>query len=562
MIGFFIIFISMKHLTSFLKSCIAFVFILSFNYAGAQNEPTFTKHDSIRGSITPERIWWDLQHYNLELEVFPNTKFIKGKNTIRYKVLSAHKVMQIDLQSPMKLTKVNFHNKPLSITKYGNAHYINFPKNQITGSIDSITLNFEGKPRTAKNAPWDAGFSWRKDEDGIDFIATSCQGQGASVWWPNKDHMYDEPDFGITEIYTVPEHLTAVGNGRMISEIHHEQDKKKTFTWKVINPINNYGVNLNIGNYTHFNEEFNGENGILDCSYYVLKQHLQKAKKHFTEAKKTLEAFEHWFGPYPFYEDGYKLVEVPYLGMEHQSSVTYGNGYQFGYFGRDLSKTGWGLKFDFIIVHETGHEWFANNITNEDIADMWIHESFTNYSESLFLDYHYGTKAANEYIIGLRKIIKNDIPIIGHYHVNHEGSGDMYFKGSNMLHTIRQIVNDDVRWKKILRGLNKEFYHQTVTTKQIENYLIKKTHKKLQFIFDQYLRTTKIPKLEYKIVNQCLAYRWTNCVSTFNMPIKFLENTSEKWITPSTKWKKSKLKKESSKITFDPNFYIETIQIH
>jgi aminopeptidase N len=539
------------------------IFLLFFCVLlNAQKKQQFTVQDSLRGSITTERIWWDLQHYNLDIEVFPETKFIKGKNTIKYKVLSSHSLMQIDLQAPMKITSATQNSNLLDITRKGNVHYIKLDKSQIIGAIDSICIYFEGNPRTAKNAPWDAGFSWKKDDHGIDFIATSCQGQGASIWWPNKDHMYDEPDLGVTEIFTVPEHLTAVGNGRLIKETHDGINKIRTFIWNVNNPINNYGVNINIGNYTNFTEKFNGENGVLDCSYYVLQQNLKKAKIQFKEAKRTLSAFEHWFGRYPFYQDGYKLVEVPYLGMEHQSSVTYGNGYKNGYRGRDLSQTGWGLKFDFIIVHETGHEWFANNITNKDIADMWIHESFTNYSESLFLDYHFGTKAANEYIIGLRKRIQNDVPIIGQYNVNHEGSGDMYFKGANMLHNIRQIINNDTKWKNILRGLNKEFHHQTVSTAQIENYLIKKSKKHLQPIFNQYLRTIKIPKLEYKLVNNCIEYRWTNCLDNFNMPIKLLSHNSSKWIKPTTKWKKSKLKKGFSEVKIDPNFYIESIRIN
>ena len=278
---------------------------------------------------------------------------------------------------------------------------------------------------------------------------------------------------GVNLHYTVPENLVAVGNGRLVSTELEPSQKSKTYHWKVTQPINNYGVHLSVGDYVHFDEKYVGEAGTLDCSYYVLRENLQKAKQQFKEAKRTLEAFEYWFGPYPFYEDSYKLVEVPYLGMEHQSAVTYGNGYENGYRGTDLSGTGWGLKFDFIIVHESGHEWFANNITNKDIADMWIHESFTNYAESLFLEYHYGKEAADAYVTGLREGISNDRPIIGHYGVNSQGSSDMYFKGANMLHTIRQLFKDAQKWRAMLRGMNREFYHQTVSTAQIENYICK-----------------------------------------------------------------------------------------
>jgi aminopeptidase N len=269
-----------------------------------------------------------------------------------------------------------------------------------------------------------------------------------------------------------------------------------------------------------------------------------------------MQALEHWFGPYPFYEDSYKLVEAPYLGMEHQSSVTYGNGYQNGYRGRDLSGTGWGLKFDFIIIHESGHEWFANNITYKDMADMWIHESFTAYSESLFLDYHYGKQAGNEYTIGKRASIQNDRPIIGIYDVNYAGSGDMYNKGANMLHTLRQIVNDDEKFRSILRGLNKDFYHQTVTTQQIEGYLAQHSGKDLTRFFDQYLRDTRIPVLEYRLDKKKLAYRWANTVDGFNMPVKVYLNGKGTWLEPTTEWKEMKKVRAGTTLTVDPNFYV------
>src|SRR5690606_34329520 len=350
------------------------------------------------------------------------------------------------------------------------AHFIELDQEINAGAKDSICIQYSGKPQQAKRAPWDGGLVWSKDKNGNEFIATACQGIGASIWWPCKDHMYDEPDFGMRIQITVPAHLTAVSNGRLI-ETRKEKGKRKTFVWKVVNPINNYGVNVNIGDYVNFFETYAGEKGNLDMSYWVLAENLEKAKEHFKQAPMMMQAFEHWFGPYPFYEDSYKIVEVPYLGMEHQSSVTYGNHYKNGYLGADFSGTGWGLKFDYLIVHESGHEWFANNITYKDIADMWIHESFTTYSESLFLEYHYGKEAAAKYIIGTRSSIGNKSPIIGIYDVNHEGDGDMYTKGANIIHTLRQFVPEDEKWRGILRGMNSEFYHKTVTTEEIEAYL-------------------------------------------------------------------------------------------
>tara|TARA_R110000868_G_scaffold9994_4_gene49123 strand:- start:875 stop:2488 length:1614 start_codon:yes stop_codon:yes gene_type:complete len=514
----------------------------------------FTHQDTLRGSITPERSWWDLTFYHLDIKVKPDSKFISGKNTIQYKVLDSASVLQIDLQSPLQITKVVQNGEELQVRDDGNAHFIKLKSNQKIGSIQSIDVFYEGHPKEAVRAPWDGGFSWKKDTNGNDFIATSCQGLGASVWWPCKDHMYDEVDSMLISI-TVPKGLMDVSNGRLRS-IDQFGDTK-TFNWFVDNPINNYGVNVNIGDYAHFSEVYDGENGNLDMDYYVLKDNLEKAKEHFKDAPKMMKAFEYWFGPYPFYEDGYKLVEVPYLGMEHQSSVTYGNKYMNGYLGNDLSGTGWGLKFDFIIIHESGHEWFANNITYKDIADMWIHEGFTAYSENLFIDYYYGKEASADYVIGTRANILNDKPIIGYYNVNNEGSGDMYYKGANMLHTLRQLIEDDEKWRQILRGLNKTFYHQTVATQQIENYLSDQSGIDLTEFFNQYLRTTEIPTLEYKIENNQLKYHWIHIVDKFDMPILVSINNKEQWLFPTSIWKFMPL--ESNNIVFkvDRNFYVK-----
>ena len=518
----------------------------------------YTHQDTLRGSITPERFWWDLTYYELDVTVRPESKTICGKNTIQYRRLnSENDVMQIDLQPPMQLTKATQDGQELTIKHDGNAHYIKLKKKQNINSIEQITVYFEGKPKAAERAPWDGGFSWEKDENGTDFIATSCQGLGASVWWPNKDHMYDEVDSMKIHV-TVPKHLTAVANGRLTQVSKTENER--TFSWKVSNPINNYGVNVNIGDYVHFSEKYIGEKGILDMDYYVLKHHQKEAQKQFLDAPKTMEAFEHWFGPYPFYEDSFKLVEVPYLGMEHQSSVTYGNQFKQGYLGQDLSGTGWGLKFDFIIVHETGHEWFANSITNRDIADMWIHEGFTAYSENLFLDYHYGKEASAAYVIGTRKRIKNDHPIIGNYDVNAKGSSDMYYKGSNIIHMLRQLTKDDEKWRQILRKMNTKFYHQTVTTEQIESFLTQEIGVDLSAFFNQYLRDTRLPVFEYKIDGERVHYRWINVVDDFNMPLEIYLDDQKKWLYPTENWQSISI--NSKGISINEDYYIITKKIN
>ena len=459
----------------------------------------FTEQDTLRGSITPERAWWDLTYYHLDIEVRPDEKFILGSNLVGYNVLEEKKVLQIDLQPPLQIEKVTQDGKSLKVTSNGNAHFIKLKKKQKKGTYNELIIHYSGHPKEAVRAPWDGGFSWKKDGNGKHFVATSCQGLGASVWWPNKDHMYDEVDSMKLSI-NVDKDLVAVGNGRL-EKVEKHKNKTKTYHWTISNPINNYSVNFNIGNYVQFSEVFNGEKGPLDCTYYVLEQDLEKAKEQFKQVPKMLEAFEYWFGPYPFYEDSYKLVAAPYSGMEHQSAITYGNGYKNGYRGNDASNTGWGDKFDFIIIHESGHEWFANNITFKDIADIWIHESFTNYSESLFVEYHFGKEAGTDYQIGLRRGISNDKPMIGNYLVNDVNySGDNYPKGSTVLHMLRQIVNDDVKWRKVLRGLGSEFYHQTVTTEQIENYISKEIGLDLTIFWNQYLRTAQIPVFEYYFV--------------------------------------------------------------
>ena len=516
----------------------------------------YTRQDTLRGSITPERVWWDLIYYHLDIVVNPADSSIYGTNKITYRVVKPAVVMQIDLQEPLKLTRAVQDNNDLKFTREGNVYWIQLSEKQEQGKVYSVILTYGGKPKVSTRPPWSGGITWKKDKDGLPFVASSCQGDGASLWWPCKDHMYDEPDSMLISV-NVPGNLMDVSNGRLRSAVK-QKNKTVTYNWFVANPINNYGVNINIGNYAHFSEIYKGEKGPLDCNYYVLKEDLAKAKLQFKQAPMMLAAFEHWFGPYPFYEDGYKLVEAPYLGMEHQSSVTYGNGFTNGYRGTDLSGSGWGLKFDFIIIHESAHEWFANSITYEDIADMWVHESFANYAENLYVEYYFGKKAGSEYVLGSRANVLNDIPIIGDYNVNSEGSHDMYYKGGNMLHTLRQIVNDDEKWRAILRGLNEDFYHKVVRGSQIEDYLSEKTGINLKPVFDQYLRDTRIPVFEFYVKGNELTFRWTNCVNGFNMPLKIWVSGKAMLIYPRTMFNTIKLNGENEEIKIDPEFYVAT----
>lgn len=535
-----------------------FLFLLCTLSSFAQ----YTHQDTLRGTITPERAWWNVVNYQLSVTPDYANKTISGHNLIVYKITAprGNAAMQIDLQEPMQIDSIVYGKTALSYTRSGNAFLVSFPAGYPNGkTLDSINIFYSGKPRQAVNPPWDGGWIWKKDAKGRPWMSVACQGLGASVWYPCKDHQSDEPDNGASLSITVADSLSAIGNGRL-KEKRSNGDGTSTWTWTVLNPINNYNIIPYIGKYTNWGESYSGEKGKLDCSYWVLDYNLEKSKTQFgRDVKAMLKCFESWFGPYPFYEDSYKLVESPHLGMEHQSAVAYGNQYRNGYLGMDISGSGWGKDWDYIIVHESGHEWFANNITTRDIADMWVHEGFTTYSEVLFVECQFGKKAADEYCQGLKRTIQNDKTIIGAYGVNKEGSGDMYSKGAYMIHTIRQIINDDAAFRNILRGLNKDFYHQTIDSKDVEAYIIRKSGKDLSAIFNQYLRDTRIPVLEYKIDGSTLSYRWVECIKGFNMPVRIFNKENEVWIKPTAKWQSTKIKELSEKdFSVDKNFYIHS----
>lgn len=535
----------------------------------------FTRQDTLRGSISPERAWWDVLHYGIDVTPDYSSKTISGRISMSIKKTGVGNTtrMQIDLQEPMILDSVFYyiHDKykkarrrtPVPFTREGNVYWLETKAfNDKIKPEFSFGFYFHGKPREAIRPPWDGGWIWSKDKQGRPWMSVACQGLGASVWYPCKDHQSDEPDSGANLTMHVADSLVAVGNGRLVKK-EKDQSGLTAWTWKVTNPINNYNIVPYIGKYVTWHEDFAGEKGKLDCDYWVLDYNLDKAKEQFKQAPKMLKCFEHWFGPYPFYEDGYKLVESPHLGMEHQSAVAYGNGFQNGYRGRDLSGSGWGNKWDFIIIHESGHEWFANNITSNDIADMWLHEGFTNYSETIYTTCEFGVEAGNDYCIGTRQAIQNDIPIIGHYGVNQEGSGDMYYKGGNLLHTIRNIINNDEKFRQILRGLNQVYYHKTTDSKDVEAYISKQAGIDLSRVFDQYLRTTQIPVLEVKHELQGISFRYTNCVKGFTMPLKVKLADRTMFITPTEEWQPLKTGGwYNGFFEVDRNFYVNTKEVY
>jgi aminopeptidase N len=557
--------------TYFLTSSLVFILAVFSKAQPLQNKQSFTRQDTLRGTIGPERAWWNVTHYAIDVTPDITNKTINGINTIDFTVLNNNKIMQMDLQEPMQINKVLFKGNELPYTREGNVYWITFPQSLKINTNQSITIYFSGKPKEAINPPWQGGWIWRKDCTGSPFVSVACQGLGASVWYPCKDHQSDEPDSGATLNITVPDTLVAVGNGRLTKKETHNNGTT-SYLWEVKAPINNYNIVPYIGKYINWNEVYDGEKGKLDISYWFLKCDEAKAKQHIPGGVDSmLKALEYWFGPYPFYEDGYKLVESPHLGMEHQSAIAYGNKFMYGYLGNDLSHSGWGMRWDYITVHESGHEWFANNITSKDIADMWIHEGITDYSETLYTDYYFGKNAGDAYVQGLRKGIRNDKPIIGKYGVNQEGSGDMYNKGANIMHTIRNIIDDDSLFRKILRGLNERFYHQTVTSKEVEEYIAVKSGTGLSKVFDQYLRTTQIPVLEYYTVEKrgkvLLYYRWANCIEGFNMPVKLPAGDGKMgYFLAKEKWQRFKTElKSPEELTpdmFDKNFYVTYKQVN
>lgn len=540
-------------------SAVACLILLPRLALGAQDTTTFTHADTLRGSlVAPQRTWWDVTFYDLHVAVSVTDSSVRGYNGITYRVVGPAREMQIDLQMPLEVDSMVQDGRSVAFRRDGNAFFAALVAPQRRGASKTLTVYYHGKPRVAKRPPWDGGFDWAKDSLGRTWVATACQGLGASVWWPNKDSQADEPDSQRVAI-TVPDSVIDVSNGRLRSTQPHG-DGTTTYEWFVADPINNYDVAVNAGRYAHFREAYAGEKGKLTMDFWPLSYHIDAARKQFKQARSMLRCFEHWFGPYPWYRDGYKLVEAPYLGMEHQSAVAYGNHYRNGYLGTDLSHTGLGLEWDFIIVHESAHEWFGNSITTKDVADMWVHEGFANYAEALYTECLDGKSAGAKYVIGTRMNVKNDRPIVGPYGVNAEGSGDMYYKGGNMLHTIRQIIHDDAKWRSILRGLNTTFWHQTVTGEQIEQYISRRSGHDLRTIFTQYLTTTQIPVLEYKIHGPTLAFRWTNVVAGFDMPLRVtLSKGRYDVVHPTAEWKTAGIRLgDPANFRVDENFYVNS----
>ncbi len=529
-------------------------FLLFLSSINSTSQELFSRKDSLHGGMRKERSCYDVQRYNLKVKIQPEIKLISGCNEIVFLTTSSTSRIQLDLYANMVIDSIVHKKETVKYTREFNAVFLNFSKPIARLTKDTLKIYYSGNPIEAQNAPWDGGFVWKKDSKGNPWIGVAVQGIGASVWFPCKDSQTDEPDSGTSISISVPNNLIAVSNGRFVSKKINESNFTE-WNWEVKNPINSYDITVNIGDYSHIHKKHLN----LDLDFYVLKENQEKAKLHFKDVYNMLNCFESKFGDYPFLEDGYKLVETPYLGMEHQSAISYGNQYKKGYLGEDLSGTELGLLFDFIIVHESGHEWFGNSITSKDIADMWIHESFTCYSESVYVECMFGTENGQKYVNGLKKNVLNDKPILGTYNVQNRGSGDMYYKGALMLNTIRNIINDDEKWWNLLRNFALKFRHQIIDKEIVVSYFSNESEIDLVPVFYQYLKHIEIPVLEVKKQPTSIVYRWVTNEAQFQMPFDIEYKDATIRINPTQDWKEMDIEVESlNEITFLTNrFYVD-----
>lgn len=528
---------------------------------GATN--TFTHTDSLRGTLSPLRSCYDINFYHLDVKFDIDKKFITGSNLFKFTVTDDFTKLQFDLFANLNIEKILYHGKEMKFTREANAVFVSFPAALKKGSKDEFTVFYSGYPTVAAKAPRDGGVVFGTDQSGKPFVATACESTGASVWWPNKDHLSDEVDSMLISI-SVPNPLKDVSNGRLrkVTDLKNGYSK---YDWFVSNPINNYDVAANIANYTHFSDSYTGEKGKLTLDYWVMPYNLTKSKTNFKKnVGPMLSTYEHWFGPYPFYSDGYKLVETPYPAMEHQSAIAYGAYYVAGKLKNDLFGIIGGESWDFTIIHESAHEWFGNSITAKDLGDLWIHEAFATYAQSLFVEHLYGKQAGQDYTSRMRSGIANDATIVAPYQVNQMGSGDMYSKGAMLLNMIRTIINDDKKWLDILRGLNREFYHQTVTYDQITDYISDKSGKNLKPVFDQYLHYKNLPVLEFATVNGQFSSRWVTDAKDFNIPVSIkIKGEKYQFITPSDKFTPVSIKglTKDNLVIDTANYYISVLLI-
>jgi len=481
----------------------------------------------LRGAYGRYRANNDLLYYHLDVRVDPEKKMLSGVNTIRFKMLQDDTRIQLDLHQALQVDKILLGGMPLKFERELGAVFVDFPESLRAGQTYSIDFHYSGHPEEGGRF---GGITFKKDPAGRDWINTACEGQGASVWWPNKDQWRDEVE-NMDLSVTIPNGLVDASNGRFVGK-KDLGDGYTRWDWHINYPINNYDVSLNIGAYEHFSDKL----GELTLDFWALPEDLDKAKKQFAQAKGMIEAYQHYFGEYPFVKDGYKLIEAPYSGMEHQSAVTYGNHFANGYLERDWTGVGISPKFDFIIIHESGHEWFGNAVTAADRSDMWIHEGWTTYLEGLYVEYMWGHDDAVKYLNGYKPKIRNTQPIVVERGVNRSPGQDQYFKGALFLNTLRSVIDDDAKWWALIRGVFQEFKYKTIMTEDVVAYFNQRSGMNLTPIFDQYLRRTALPVLELEFGSNAVRYRWKADESAFAMPVRVGKKGAWQVIKPTAEW--------------------------
>ena len=512
-----------------------------------------TRADVLRGEYGQYRANNDLLYYHLDIRVDPDKKFISGKNTIRFKMLEDDTRIQIDLYANLNVDRITLGTRDLQYTREINAVFIDFPETLRKDRVYAIDFYYSGAPRETGRF---GGIAFRKDPQGKHWINTACEGEGSSIWWPSKDQWRDEPA-SMRMSVAIPNDLVDVSNGKFLGKTDLG-DGYTRWDWHIQYPINSYNVSLNIGNYVHFGEQW----GELPLDYYVLPGSLEKAKAQFAQAKPMIEAYAQIFGDYPFAKDGYKLIEVPYSGMEHQTAVTYGNRFANGYLERDWTGVGVSLKFDFIIIHESAHEWFGNAVSAADVSDMWIQEGWTTYLEALYVEKLFGAEDALKYINGYKTKVQNRQPIITQRGIHRTPPQDQYFKGALFLHTLRGVVNDDAKWWRLVRNVYQRFKYENILTEEMVRFINKELGQDLTPIFDQYLRRTALPALElaFDPAAQTLAYRWRADERAFAMPIRVGDPANWTTIRPTTDWQimKAPMPEEAFKVATDL-YYVDVV---
>jgi aminopeptidase N len=521
---------------------------------------TPTRANLLRGEYGRYRANNDLLFYHLAIRIDPEKKFVSGKNRIRFRMLKDDTRIQLDLYDNLKVDRIeqvfegtDSLGKPVKLVATTLKHerdsgsvFVDFPETLRAGQTYTLDFFYSGTPRTTGRF---GGFTFAKDPAGRDWIFTACEGEGASIWWPNKDQWKDEVESMQISI-EVPNHLTDVSNGKFLGK-KDLGDGYTRWDWLVHYPINNYNVSVNIGKYEHWSERL----GDLTLDFYALPEDVDKAKKQFAQTPDMLKAFQHYFGEYPFKKDGYKLIQVPYSGMEHQSAVTYGNRFANGYLERDWTGVGISPRFDFIIIHESGHEWFGNSVTAADRSDMWIHEGWTTYLECLYVEYLWGRDDYLKYVNGYKAKVRNQQPIIPSRGVNATPPQDQYFKGALFLHTLRNVIDSDPRWFRLIKEFYQRFKYQSIMTEEMIAWFNQRTKMNLKPVFDQYLRHTAIPTLELKFNDAAgtVSYRWKAEEPGFTMPVKVGSKNQWRTIQPTTQWKtmKTSLKKEEFSVATD-----------